>query len=52
MFDGNEYRHSMGDSGYFRVRGNMIYFDTWGTYHIRIKRFYMILNGTPHLRRD
>ena len=52
VFAGNEYSHSMGDSGYFRIRGNMIYFDNGSIYNINVRRSYMVLNGIHYLRRD
>jgi hypothetical protein len=49
-FDGNGFTHNTRGCGVFRIRGNQIIFaETGYSYHIRVTRTYIILDGVFYL---
>jgi hypothetical protein len=49
-FDGDEFTHNTRGCGVFKIRGNQIIFlETGYSYHIRVTRTYMILDGVFYL---
>jgi len=52
-FNDSEYTLNRNSTGTFRVRGSRIIFIEYGrSYHVRVTRTYMILDGVHYLRND